>query len=406
MNFVIKYIHSVWLAVLLGIVTTSCTQDSVNFVSADEARMLSIGFNVPTSRTINETEPGNYYENYIDWSDYRIYFFDYTANTYIATFKPNSIESRSGSDNTLYEAVGEIPEALIENGQLKDFKIVVLANWPASAYPNDDDLTVGETGFDAICDAPTAIFNCLTDFELNENNLIPFYGVQEYTNEMLSSTPGNPATFQLVPNVELMRAMAKVEVIFDPNIPEDSNDQWSDLTLSEVKIHRYNSKGYCAPSGVYDSSNYPDNQDDDKHILHLVGGKNDSNDSDDEILPFHLESENKRVAYLPEYSNQGQDDYSYITLKFNHQLAGDESYKIYFAQYQEGGNTPSKSDIDLIRNNIYRFTVQKDGFRLFLTVSDWAGLYENVFDFGDGQVVSPVAPWEDKINNEVEIEVN
>lgn len=402
MNFVIKYIHSVWLAVLLGIVTTSCTQDSVNFVSADEARMLSIGFNVPTSRTINETEPGNYYENYIDWSDYRIYFFDYTANTYIATFKPNSIESRSGSDNTLYEAVGEIPEALIENGQLKNFKIVVLANWPVSAYPNDDVLTVGKTSIDAICNAPTAIFNCLTDFELNENNLIPFYGVQEYTNEMLSSTPGNPATFQLMPNVELMRAMAKVEVIFDPNIPEDSNDQWSDLTLSEVKIHRYNSTGYCAPTGVDERKDYPDDQD--NPPLHLV---NDANDTEERSRDFHYESEkNKWVAYLPEYSNQGQDDYSYITLKFNHQLAGDESYKIYFAKYQEGGNTPSKSDIDLIRNNIYRFTVQKDGFRLFLTVSDWAGLYENVFDFGSGQVVSPVAPWEDKINNEVEIEVN
>lgn len=407
MNFVIKYIHSVWLAVLLGIVTTSCTQDSVNFVSADEARMLSIGFNVPTRSSVLGYEKGTDRENYIDWSEdkYRIYFFDIN-NKFIATFEPNSIESRSGSGNnsTEYEAVGEIPRELVKEGKLQSFKIVVLANWPA--YYDDNNLKAGITTIDDICNDESAKFLCLTASDLKGGQWkVPFYGVQEYND--ITYTVGQTTT---LPNsVVLLRAMAKVEVILDTTIPpaeSDPNaDQWEDLTFSSVSICHYNANGYCAPTGVYSSTNYPDEQTDDKQPkLHLVGN---ANDNDNKSLDFfYQESESKWVAYLPEYSNQGQDDYSYITLKFNHQLAGDESYKIYFAQYQEGGNTPSKSDIDLIRNNIYRFTVKKDGFRLFLTVSDWEGLYENVFDFGDDQVVSPVAPWEDKINNEVEIEVN
>lgn len=44
--------------------------------------------------------------------------------------------------------------------------------------------------------------------------------------------------------VTLLRAVAKVEVIL-------KTDEHFDLSFSEVKIHRYNKKGYCAPKDVF-----------------------------------------------------------------------------------------------------------------------------------------------------------
>ena len=395
MNFVIKYIRSGGLAVLLGIVTTSCTQDSADTVPVDEEKMLSIGFNVPTRNgTDYPTESGVNYENYIDWREgkYKIYFFD-TNNRFIAPFKPNKIEPRSGNEDysVRYEAVGEIPRALVKDGKLEDFKIVVLANWPQTAYPKDDDLKVGETSIDNICNATTATFNCLPNFQLSETQVIPFYGVEEYTD--VKFIPGLITTLEK--EVKLLRAMAKVEVMLDSSMPDNAQDKWKDLAFFDVKIHRYNSKGYCAPSGVSDGLSYPDEQMSPE--LHLV---NDTNDNNDKSLSFYQESENKWVAYLPEYKNQGADDYSYIEVKFNYQLTDDQDmYKIYFAEYKSA--TPTYSNIDLIRNNIYRFTVQKDGFKLSLTVSDWEGLYENHFEYGNGQFTTPVAPWKDEIDNGV-----
>ncbi|MDO4181926.1 MAG: hypothetical protein Q4D36_11635 [Bacteroidales bacterium] len=398
MNFVIKYIRSGWLAVLIGIVTTSCTQDSADTVSVDEEKMLSIGFNVPTRNVYPyPTESGVNYENYIDWREgrYKIYFFD-TDNKFIAPFKPNKIESRSGNEDysVTYEAVGEIPRALVKDGKLEDFKIVVLANWPQTAYPKDEDLIVGETSIDNICNASTATFDCLTNFQLSETRVIPFYGVEEYTD--VKFIPG--LITALEKEVKLLRAMAKVEVMLDSSMPDNVQDKWKDLAFSDVKIHRYNAEGYCAPSGVYDGLNYPDEQESPE--LHLVNGANDSNDKS--LSFYYKESENKWVAYLPEYNNQGENDYSYIEVKFNYQLTDDQdTYKIYFAEYKDA-TTPTRSNINLIRNNIYRFTVQKDGFKLLLTVSDWEALYENNFEYGDRQFTTPVAPWDDEINNEVE----
>lgn len=398
MDFVIKYIRCLWLAVFLGVVTTACDSESDLTTPTEEEKLLSIGFKVPT-RSSFEYEDGTGYENYIDWTDYRIYFFD-ADNKLIAPFTPdeNGIVTRAGEgdDAVEYEAVGKIPEELIEGtNRLKAFKIVVLANWPESAYPVDDNLTT-ETTIDDICDATAATFDCLTDFELDEDHLIPFYGVQEYSDITLTGE-----TTELESSVELLRAMAKVEVILDTSIPDSDSDKWADLDFADVKIHRYNAKGYCAPTGVYTRDDYPDDKD--EPTLHLVDGANDA-DNADKSLSFHhvtTGTEDKWVAYLPEYSNQGENDFSYIELKFNYQLDSDtDSYKIYFASYEE--TTPTKSNIDLIRNNVYRFTVSKGGFKLLLKVSDWQGLYENTFDFGNGQIVSPVAPWDDEINNDIE----
>ncbi len=340
-------------------------------------------------------EAGSGYENYINVSggDYRIYFFTYDPddptdteknNKFITRFFPGDFTGVAGSSYTQYNVSGEVDAALLEH---ENFKVVVCANWGGSYTDSPDTI-------DDLCNAATATFDHLTDFELSPKNLISFYGVREYEGvtfkDGIATVLGEPIT--------LLRAMAKVEVILEP---DDSDDE---SKFDYVKICRYNEKGYCAPSEVYlhndydhDAlSNYGNNQDssvwggDYVSGLHLVGGTNDS-DNETKTLDFLKVQESDYdntayetwAAYLPEYDNMSdEEDYSYIEVRLKSQLATDEPYRIYFAEYVDGetDNGVLKNRYNIQRNNLYRFTVSiSKYFRVH--VDKWDGEWTNYFDF-------------------------
>lgn len=374
---------------------------------------LDIGFKVPTRAAAERYEDGETNENYIDIANgnYRIYFFD-GENKFIARFEPSGFITTEGSNYCQYNVLGKAPDALAEHSDF--FKMVVLANWPQY---DDANMKTEETTIADICNAAWAQYDCLTDGKTNptaialnpfatnpsERKLMPFYGVHEYSN--VTFKPG-VATILDEP-VTLLRAMAKVEVILE-------TDDYFDLSFSSLKINRYNAKGYCAPKDVFKQSDYDHNgsyDDDYVQTLHLVGDANDANEKELSFRKVNRWDEDgkryeKWTAYLPEYQNiDAGDAYSSIKAKFNIQLADDTPHTIYFANYS-GGKTDNSngSRLNIERNNIYRFKVTCTGynFKLLLTVSNWQGLYENNFEFGNGQIVSPVSPWEDEISNEVE----
>lgn len=394
-------------------------------VPTGEEMTLHIGFKVPTRAAEDPRyEDGATEENYIDIAggNYRIYFFD-EQDKFIARFEPSGFISTEGSDYCQYSVLGKAPDALVK---YSDFKMVVLANWPH--YPEDLDkesnenlsLKKGETTIADICNADWAQYSCLTDEKgvtsialnpfvanPNERKLMPFYGVHEYKGVTFTS---GIATILDEP-VTLLRAMAKVEVILEIEDKEFADD----LSFSSLKINRYNAKGYCAPKDVFLQDDYV-HKGDDKwendyvRTLHLVNDKND--EVEKELVFRHVKQWNegeklcdKWVAYLPEYQNIGVDDaYSSIKAKFNIQLASDTPHTIYFANYNGGKADNSNGNrLNIERNNIYRFHVKCTSYNysLLLTVSDWEGLYENIFDFGETQIVSPVSPWDDEKDNEV-----
>ena len=91
--------------------------------------------------------------------------------------------------------------------------------------------------------------------------------------------------------------------------------------------------------------------------------------------------------------------------QFNIQVGNDVPHKIYFSQYTGGKpDNNNENRLNIERNNLYRFRVKCTGYdyTLTLAVQNWFGTYENIFEYGDGQVVSPVAPWDDEINNDYE----
>lgn len=402
------------LLLLPAVLFVSCSRDTEDDSVPSAGEMtLGIGFKIPARAVADGYEEGEVYENYIDAANgnYRIYFFD-AENKLIARFDPEAFILMAEDDKYVeYSVLGEVPEALAEHSDF--FKMVVLANWPQYNDTVEEDVTT----IADLCDADWAQFDCLTDGKTNptaialnpfaadpsERKLMPFYGVHEYSN--VTFKPG-VATILDEP-VTLLRAMAKVEVILE-------TDDYFDLSFSSLKINRYNAKGYCAPKDVFKQSDYDHNgsyDDDYVQTLHLVGDANDANEKELSFRKVNRWDEDgkryeKWTAYLPEYQNIGADNaYSSIKAKFNIQLADDTPHTIYFANYSGGKSDNSNGNrLNIERNNIYRFQVTCTGynFKLLLTVSDWQGLYENNFEFGNGQIVSPVSPWEDEISNEVE----
>lgn len=388
---------------LCALASCSHEAESVDVPSADDMT-LSIGFKVPTRAAADGYEEGETYENYIDIAsgNYRIYFFG-ADNKLISRFEPftiNGFVATEGSNYTEYSVFGKVPEELVE---YKTFKMVVLANWPQY---NDAAMVVGETTIDDLCKAGWAQYDCLAGHVLGPTagKYMPFYGVHEYSGVDFTKSQ----TTTLTESVTLLRAMAKVEVILE-------TDDYFNLSFTSVAVNRYNAKGFCAPKNVLKQSDYDHNGNyaaDYVHTLNLVGDKNDAADKNLTFRKVRRWDENgkryeKWVAYLPEYQNQGAGNaYSSIKAKFDLQVSDDTPHTIYFADYSDGKTDNSDSNrLNIERNNIYRFKVKCTGynFKLLLTVSDWEGLYENVFNYGDGQIVSPTAPWEDEISNDIEL---
>lgn len=357
---------------LLAFVCFACTDEmEADGNSKERSVKLQLQLSLPidaSARTTHMTsgfEAGSKYENYINFNDvnsYRIYFFD-TNNNYIARFIPSKTVMAEATEYTLYSVGGEVPEDVLRraSNNAMDFKIVVLANWENYKEPE------AGSALETICNADWAQFEILKSFELGEENLIPFYGVNEYEDVPVQYG----GTITLEESIPLLRAMAKVEVILDK---EDELDT-EEVSFSGVTLHGYNSKGYCAPM----NGAYPQNG----HIgLHLIGGQNEEG-SINKTIPFlQTQSDNKKetwIAYVPEYDNTlDVDNAAYIELLSDIQT---EAFVIRFADDQT--DVTYTSFFNITRNHLYRFNVKiklVDG-RIEAEVSDWKEEYENDFNF-------------------------
>ena len=181
--------------------------------------------------------------------------------------------------------------------------------------------------------------------------------------------------------------MAKVEIIL-------KTDDYFDLSISEVKVRRYNKKGYCAPKDIFSQDDYDHGGEwssDYVSGLHLV---ENSNDTEEKIQNFRFVSRwvgtdgnkyEKWIAYLTEYQNiDAGDKYACIGVRLDAQTGEDEPYKVYFANYDESGKTDNKDNtkrFDINRNILYRFTITVRDNRLTVNVQEWKYTYDNEYTF-------------------------
>ncbi|MCD8291081.1 MAG: hypothetical protein LUC91_06225 [Prevotella sp.] len=366
---------------MLAFTLSSCSSDTDEIDTQEESTPTTLGLTIMTRSTSTDGyEDGSTYENYIDIAngDYRIYFFD-NENKYIARFETSSFVATSGSNYTTYQVLGEAPGNMVF--YLSDFKVVVLANWGKENY-DDESLIVGKTTIDNICEAESSKYGHKDDFELSTSNLIPMYGVREYKNIEIEDGTSN----LIDEPITLLRAMAKVEVILDGDIS----------AFTEVNLCHYNDKGYCAPSGVYDKSDYDhDLSWDEDYVseLHLVNGSNDTEQDNHKLAMMPTVNSDGNymwIAYVPEYDNSG-DDYCYIEIKTIYQYDTDVPFIINFAKYNDDGTTgnDTESRYNIERNNLYRFRVTYDhelemlNCKLQIIVQEWETTFDNTYYFYD-----------------------
>lgn len=369
------------MTILLSISLSGCGSDSDLPAATSD---MSVSFRVETRggeqgvEGSNNSEPSVGYEdatqweNYIDikHGDYKILFFDY-SNKCIATFIPEEISEVENSGYVDYTLKGKIPGVLTF---YSDFKIVVLANW--GEYP---EIKSGITSIDDICCPNNGEIGKFRHFDESayeigeEKRYVPMFGVKEYKGVIFGKDNKDNPTVLYQGNfgpVNMLRSIAKVEVIFDTEDP---------YVLDETKsicITNYNDYGYCAPENTYVEKDYYNknwNSDYRQGYLHLIGGCNDS--GSDKPLPMLKTMKGKKevwLAYLPEYRNvmlsSGNKDCkkeglsASLTSEISKArisvplIRGGESHIAYieFAMYT-GGEPDTYINIE--RNNLYRFTI-------------------------------------------------
>lgn len=350
-----SYIILVLLAFTLGSCNimddSPCTDEPASIGTS-----VQVGFTLTagevSSRAITEgEEPGTGYENYIDieGKDFRILLFDATENTYLTTFNPTIIRATDNSQYPqTYYVEGELPEAY------SNFKLVVLANWGESAYPTN--LQEEVTTIDNVCTAAYT-YNVTNNTSIipSAENKIPMYGVKNCTGISLRAD-----LLTDLGTVDLLRAMAKIEVKCNAE----------GFKLGGVKLHRYNTKGYCAPTGVENDTKTDWEYENDevyKHEVHIPANSISTSE-----LNFK-ETEGGFIAYVPEFDNTTDvSERTYIEVSLLH--ADDKSpvtldeTNIYFCLYDEATGTPTAdTDFDIVRNHWYTYTINKvdDGKLIF-----------------------------------------
>ncbi len=368
----------------------SCTYDQYPYYDARTSDSVELEMEIMTRsvQSDNHTfETGGTWENQINFAggDYRIYFFtndkddasatsDNEKNTLIAEFRPRDISSVDGTTYTKYTLLGDVEDDI---SAYSDFKVVVLANW--GLYPT---VTVGSTTIDALVEGDNSTFSANTFLTsgVDSSNLIPFFGVREYSGVEWRK---GWRTY-LNGNINLLRALAKVEVV----LSEDSDVE----SLDSVSIVRYNGSGYCAPRHVYVRSDYDNDYSWEEGFtdgLHLVGDRNGADGGTASFIRQSGIGFDTWTVYLPEYDNMG-DDYCYMEV-----VVDGETFPIYFANYTDGNTTAygdgEKADMpdrySVFRNCLYRFYVtatineKEVDLTIRVHVDKWEACFDNEYVF-------------------------
>lgn len=360
-----------WVVLLIaGLTFGACSSGGDAEISSDSRPSnMIVRFSLPETASDGSIsgagyEDGSFIENYIDVENScRVLFFS-VNNTFLGVLDHQFVAEIKGTGYRQYSLSGIPPLDLPS-----DFKIMIAANWPDMS--SIDNAVAGQTTVDDICRDMASVFDVAPGFKLDAESrqLMPFFGIHSY-----SGITVRPGTTTLPEAVTLLRAMAKVEVIFSGGA--------SDMP-SAVTLCRYNVRGYCAPSGVYSQNDYGQGHDwenDYLHRLHLVTADN-GNDREaigrrSDLSPS-ADHTCRWIAYVPEYRNLKADgtpasDEAYIEIKLPSQMPDEKPFKIYFSTYS--GETSANTTLpryNIERNNIYRFNVSLLHGQLTIIARPW-----------------------------------
>ena len=365
--------------------------------------------------TDDSQEPGTEAENYIDFqgNDFRIVIFDNSGNYLL---------SIGGSDNwtvlpeatdgqySIYRMECEIDPKNFPNGSIDDiknsgFQVMMLANWQNAQGADADAYDVLDEKKHTTAD----IWKNGTDYNFeykyttsgtgntswspahNETpkRLIPMFGYATGLKFDVKRADGG-----LLSNTTIMmqRAVAKVEVLKAP-------ESGQPLHVAEVTMSKFNTRGRFIPDVQANPDwNKPGQQVDVSSLPNPVVEQSG--------LKF-FDAEDRWVAYVPEMELGASLDNSrpHLDIKIDVNEDNEElgqyyqggTYTAHFAKYEQNTNPtiPDDSWKHILRNHIYRFTVNMVGFDLamHLHVMPWDVDDEEVWDFTDNITVQNTLDW-------------
>lgn len=329
---------------LLSLLACACSSDDVSSDTVpvnDTQVSFILSLNNATNGTraswgagYDPQQVGDSYENNIDPEHLQValYYKDnqLAANVTILSYLP--IESENPGEQ-LYRFIGTVNSVNGAELTSGDYKIMVFANCVSS---DQSDLSVPSDLSD-----PSALSY---DYNAGEEvkagtQLIPMWGVTTANLKLKKGQRDEVGT------IDLLRAFAKVEI----NLHDDISGTY---TITSATLNNYNTKGYCLPAGYASVDKTVD--------LDQEDGTNSSfnpNDSPSQTALDFDYSEDKKSAYLyiPEYANSNNSAQIQLTLSDgkNETITG----TLYFKDYDTNGAPTTGDAHDIVRNHIYRYTV-------------------------------------------------
>ena len=311
-------LHIAFAALLSLLSFASCSRNDEVAVAEGEEGKVQVTFTLKldnessASRAMSRAEdntwgdeynddPGNDYDNRIN--DLQVVIYE--GNTFKC--KVTNLSFYKNEEKNEYTYLGSISETLTANTV---YKIMVFANCA--------DIT-SETDLSAL------------SYTYSENMDIPMWGVLK---SQFTFAAGKRTD---IGSIDLLRAMAKVEVNFAESFP-------SNYEIGFITINPYNTQGYCLPAGYasVDATGELDREETSPASFNPLDSPLNME------LTFKGEN-NSYYIYLPEYDNSTKPAKIQVTVN-------DKPYDLEFKDY-ENGAPKDGTQYDIVRNHIYRYTI-------------------------------------------------
>lgn len=150
-----------------------------------------------------------------------------------------------------------------------------------------------------------------------------------------------------LPNIQMLRAMAKVSV----KLRDDMTDYG--YAIGSMTVNNYNTKGYCAPKTFNEVDNTKD--------IRFANSLN--------VLESHADNialPTTTPLYLPEYDNSGANPTT-ITVNLNRNGKLEGTYTLEFRQYGTDGK-PTGTPYPIQRNHYYEYWIYKETGKIIVTL--------------------------------------
>lgn len=381
---------------LLGVLlmTTGCSDlepiiDDINAGAGEEynLRLILDASGQQDSRAPEEGYvPGVGYENYLEISggDYRVAVFT-AEDEWLFNVMPEdlTIAPVTVGDVTSKKYVLDFMVKADAANKINDagsLKIVILANWRGQ-YPN---LGAGSRLDQLFSQAREIAYNDLPVGDLTSaDDRIPMYGVTQFDDVTLRSD----GYINQLGRIHLLRALAKVEVL---------DDRYTSLHITSVKLNRHAKSASPMPKNVTHQDHYVKNSYSGDYVQYpSYPATWDKAEIIDNPVPLKKDVNGAWSVYLPEFDNTSSDldDTEHIRLEIS--FEGLEVPDIIDFKYYTNAPNEDMQDkyFDVLRNNIYRFTVKKNAHGVIYPVVDIIPYSSVVLEPEFGLERDPVNGW-------------